>query len=123
MVCSGLLWLALAGCGSACGATETDQPGRIPHVIGPSQRDLRFLAHSPTWCLRAGLVLVALLALALGIVTRATSGSQAVDRLVGRSAPAFSLPVESHGQARPGQISLASRRGHPVLLIFFYTLC
>jgi thiol-disulfide isomerase/thioredoxin len=92
-------------------------------VIGSSQRDLRFLAHSPTWWLRASLALLAVVALALGIVTRATSGSQAVDRLIGRSAPAFSLPVESRGQAQPGQISLASRRGHPVLLVFFYTLC
>jgi peroxiredoxin len=76
-----------------------------------------------TW-LRASLLALALVALALGIATRVLAGTPAeAQRLVGRPAPAFALPAETRGQPQPGTVTLAAQRGHPVLLAFFYTLC
>ncbi len=73
--------------------------------------------------LRLALVVVALVALLLGIVSRVSAGSQRVDALVGHAAPPFALTSEVHGQAQPGVTSLASSRGSTRLLVFFYTLC
>jgi cytochrome c biogenesis protein CcmG/thiol:disulfide interchange protein DsbE len=44
-------------------------------------------------------------------------------KLVGRPAPAFVLPAERDGHLLPGTISLAAQRGHPVLLLFTFSLC
>jgi peroxiredoxin len=82
----------------------------------------RLTAPTARW-LRVGLVLLALAALALVVAARASGGAQEVDRLVGRPAPAFTLPVEAHGQTQSAPVSLAAQRGHPVLVVFFYTLC
>ncbi len=88
-----------------------------------SPSDIRRLARSPAWRLRVALVLLVLLALGLGVAIQATTGAQTLDALVGHPAPAFSLPAEAHGKAQPGSITLAAQRGHPTLLVFFYTLC
>jgi peroxiredoxin len=84
---------------------------------------VRHLADSPTCRLRVGLALLALLALALGVAARVSAGTQTVDGLIGQPAPAFTLPVEAHGQTQATQVSLAAHAGRPVLLVFFYTLC
>ncbi len=69
------------------------------------------------------MLLLALAALALGIATRASAGTQTVNRLMGRPAPAFTLSVAVRGQPQPADVSLADQHGHPALLVFFYTLC
>lgn len=84
---------------------------------------LRLWGRSRGWWMRVALLALALLALALGIAVRATAGAQTLDALVGRPAPAFSLPAEANGQLQPKPVSLASQRGHPTLVVFFYTLC
>lgn len=74
--------------------------------------------------LRMGLLGVVILAIALAILARTlpgdTSGAQ---RLIGKPAPAFSLPVAAHGQLQPSDATLAAELGRPVMLVFFYTLC
>lgn len=83
----------------------------------------RLPATASGW-LRAGVLAAALLALVLGVAARALAGtSQSAPALVGRLAPAWTLPVERAGQRLPTSVTLASERGHPVLLVFFYTLC
>lgn len=66
---------------------------------------------------------LALLSVGLGIAARAAAGSQRVSQLVGQPAPSFALPAEAHGHVQPGIVSLDAGRGHPQLLVFFYTLC
>jgi cytochrome oxidase Cu insertion factor (SCO1/SenC/PrrC family) len=78
---------------------------------------------SPRWWLCAALVALVVFALALGIAARATAGAQTLDALVGRPAPAFSLAAEIGGKPLRSPVSLASQRGHPTLVVFFYTLC
>jgi peroxiredoxin len=68
-------------------------------------------------------LLLALAALVLTIATRASAGTQTVDRLIGLPAPAFTLSAAVRGQPQPTSVSLADQHGHPVLLVFFYTLC
>jgi peroxiredoxin len=101
----------------------TSQPiGELP--VAPLTRDsLRRIAGPPSRWLHAGLALLTIVALALAIATRVSTGAQAVDHLIGRPAPAFSLPVEAHGHSLPTNTSLAALRGRPALLVFFYTLC
>ncbi|MBF6591419.1 MAG: TlpA family protein disulfide reductase [Ktedonobacterales bacterium] len=84
----------------------------------------RSVPTTPTQWLRAGVLLAALLAVALGIAARALAGPpQTAPRLLGQAAPAFALPAEQGGRQLPGTITLAAQRGHPTLLVFFYTLC
>jgi peroxiredoxin len=74
--------------------------------------------------LRAGVVCVALLAVVLTVAARTLAGPpQTTPALVGHSAPAFALQAEHDGRVQPGTVSLGSTRGHPVLLVFFFTLC
>lgn len=44
-------------------------------------------------------------------------------RLTGHSAPALALPAEQSGRLLPSAISLAPTRGHPTLIVFFFSLC
>ena len=78
---------------------------------------------TPGIWLRLVLVVIAAVALLLGAVSRVTAGTQHVDALVGRAAPAFTLPGEVHGQLQSGATSLAASHGSTRLLVFFYTLC
>jgi peroxiredoxin len=64
------------------------------------------------------------LALALGIAIRVSGGSAApAERLIGKPAPGFTLPIESRGQVLQQTVSLREQRGHAVLLLFMYSLC
>jgi peroxiredoxin len=64
------------------------------------------------------------LALALGIAIRVSGGSTAAaEQVVGKPAPAFTLPIESGGKVLPQTVSLGEKRGHMVLLLFMYSLC
>lgn len=83
----------------------------------------RYLATTGAW-LRVGALLCALIAGLLVVVTRATSAAAgAPARLVGSAAPTLVLPAEQHGNLLPGTVSLRAYRGHPVLVVFFFTLC
>lgn len=83
----------------------------------------RLPASAVGW-LRAGVLCATLAAVVLGVAARALAGPpQTAATLVGHPAPAFALPAERGGQRVTGSVSLASERGHPVLLVFFYTLC
>jgi peroxiredoxin len=74
--------------------------------------------------LTAGVAITIVLALALGIAIRVSGGSAtAAERLIGKPAPAFALPIESHGQTLSRTVSLGEQRGQAVLLVFMYSLC
>lgn len=97
------------------------------HLPGSLTRRLHHAAlispRRPGDWLRLGMIIVTLLAISLAIVTRVSTGSQHVARLVGEPAPSFALPAEAHGQIQPGVVSLTDHADHPRLLVFFYTLC
>jgi peroxiredoxin len=78
---------------------------------------------APTW-LKLGTIAVALVAIlvAVGIRTSAPTDASA-QALNGKSAPDFTLPVATAPGAMAQTVSLAAQRGHPVLLVYFFTLC
>ncbi len=66
----------------------------------------------------------AVLAVILAALVRVTTPAPLdATRLAGRPAPLFSLRAERDGQLLPDPISLSAQRGHPVLLVFGYSLC
>jgi peroxiredoxin len=78
---------------------------------------------APMW-LRVGVIVIALVAILVAVGIRVSSPSGASTRaFVGKSAPDFALVVATAPTAAPRTISLAAQRGHPVLLVFFFTLC
>ena len=78
----------------------------------------------PAGGLRLAIVAAALVALALAIVVRVNSPpADAARTLAGQPAPAFSLVPVVGTQTSMPPVTLASERGHPVLLVFTYTLC
>lgn len=78
----------------------------------------------PATALRVVVAGVALVAVALGIGMRASAPSAAASRaLVGRAAPDFALRPVADGAVGTRPVTLASMRGHPVVLVFMYTLC
>jgi peroxiredoxin len=78
---------------------------------------------TPTW-LKAGIIAVALVAILVAVGIRVSAPTGASTRaLVGKSAPDFALAVATAPTAAPQTVSLAAQRGHPVLLVFFFTLC
>lgn len=82
------------------------------------------ISHDPTRALRLAVVAAALLAIALALATRGSAPSSATARsLAGRPAPAFSLATLAGTRTASSPLTLASQRGHPVLLVFTYTLC
>jgi peroxiredoxin len=88
----------------------------------------RFTDHmqrmSTSGWLTVGVAITIVLALALGIAIRVTGGSAtAAEKLMGKPAPAFALPIESRGQTLPQTVSLGEQRGHAVFLVFMYSLC
>ena len=80
---------------------------------------------TPARWLQATVLVIALVALLLAVMIRATSAATpaTTQQHVGLPAPAFSLQAESRGQVLPGTVSLASERGHTVLLLFMFSLC
>lgn len=100
---------------------ETDGVERVRRALDILSRDSP--APLAPW-LRGGVALAILLAVLLVVVARLSTGApQETQRLLGAPAPAFALPAERGGHLLPGTVSLESRRGHPVLIVFFYTLC
>jgi len=77
----------------------------------------------PTW-LKVGIIAVALVAILVAVGIRVSTPNAASARaLVGKPAPDFTLAVVTAPTAAPQTVSLATQRGHPVLLVFFFTLC
>lgn len=72
---------------------------------------------------RVAVVALALVALALALLIRAGSPPSSASSLTGQPAPGFSLRAERDGHYLPEPVSLDAQRGHPVLLLFMYTLC
>jgi peroxiredoxin len=65
-----------------------------------------------------------LAAVALSVTIRLSAPAPtAAQRLAGRPAPALALPAEQSGHLLPAAVSLAPERGHPTLIIFFFSLC
>src|SRR3954451_12032305 len=74
--------------------------------------------------LRAGLIAVVLIAILTTIAIRVSAPTDvSTHALAGKPAPDFTLPAGAGGNATPQVVSLAAQRGHPVLLVFFFTLC
>ncbi len=74
--------------------------------------------------LRAGLFACALAALALLAVARMTVPSPTTTtKLIGRPAPAFTLPTAQGGAKLPAPTRFVGAGAHPTLLVFFNTLC
>lgn len=76
-------------------------------------------AHTP----RVAVAALALVALTLALLIRAGGSPGPVSSLAGQPAPGFSLRAERGGRYLPELVSLDAQRGHPVLLLFIYTLC
>jgi peroxiredoxin len=72
--------------------------------------------------LRVTLAVLTLAAVVLGVVIRVTAPA-AAPHVPGSSAPSFALRTEAGGTPSPHVVSLAEQRGHPVLLLFTYSLC
>lgn len=74
--------------------------------------------------LRVGVIACAALALMLAILTRGQAGSPGdAQRLVGQATPQFTLPAVRDGRLLPQPVALLAHQGHPVLLLFTYSLC
>ncbi|HEY7019702.1 MAG TPA: TlpA disulfide reductase family protein [Ktedonobacterales bacterium] len=74
--------------------------------------------------LKVGIIAVALVAILVAVGIRVSMPNDSSSRaLVGKSAPDFALAVATAPTAAPQTVSLAAQRGHPVLLVFFFTLC
>jgi peroxiredoxin len=78
---------------------------------------------APGW-LRAGIVAVALIAILIAMAIRVSAPTDASARaLIGKPAPDFTLPGATSPGVIPQTVSLTEQRGHPVALVFFFTLC
>ena len=78
----------------------------------------------PGAAIRGAVVGIALVAVVLAVVTRvAAPRSEAAQALVGQTAPGFALRAVEGSGVGTQPVTLASMRGHPVLLVFTYTLC
>lgn len=73
--------------------------------------------------LRRAVIALSILALLLAIAVRFNAPSSPTHTLVGRAAPAFALPVEANGTRLPGLVRLPVQAGHPLMLVFTYSLC
>lgn len=96
-----------------------DDTGSAAH-----QRTQQRLILSSSALLRAGIIVAALLAVALALLVRPVAGTAAgAQALVGRQAPAFALPAAQNGAKLPTMQTLAAHQGRATLLVFFNTLC
>lgn len=78
----------------------------------------------PGMAIRGMVVGIALVAVVLVVATRvAAPRAEATRALVGQTAPGFALRQVEGGKVGKQQITLASMRGHPVLVVFMYSLC
>lgn len=76
-----------------------------------------------TGALRRVVLALAVVALALAVAVRVNAPTSRTEALVGHAAPAFALPAEANGSRLPGLVTLPARSGHPLLLVFAYSLC
>jgi peroxiredoxin len=84
----------------------------------------RARAISTLMWLKAGVIVVALVAILVAAGIRVSAPTGASTRtLIGKTAPDFTLPVATAPTAAPQTVALATKRGHPILLAFFFTLC
>src|SRR5579859_4331439 len=82
------------------------------------------LRWKPDMLLRAGLIASALVALVLLVVARGTAPNPTnAATLIGRPAPTFTLPATQGGTMLPTPIHFTGSSAHPILLVFFNTLC
>jgi peroxiredoxin len=78
---------------------------------------------APSW-LKLGAIAVALVAALVAVGIRVSAPTDVpTQALAGKPAPNFTLPLASDPNAAPQTASLAAQRGHPVVLVFFFTLC
>lgn len=85
-------------------------------------------AHSvTTWnapqLLRRAAIAAGVVALLLVVAVRVNAPASQAQRLVGQAAPRFALPAEANGARLPGFVRLPAQSGHPLLLVFTYSLC
>ena len=79
---------------------------------------------SPQQLLIGTACVLVLAAVALSVAVRLSAPPDGgAQRLTGRPAPALALPAEQSGRLLPSAISLAPARGHPTLIVFFFSLC
>jgi peroxiredoxin len=84
----------------------------------------RARALSASGWLRMAIIAVALIAILVVVGIRVSMPSDAsTPALAGKPAPDFTLPIVSAPGAIPQTVSLAGQHGHPVILVFFFTLC
>jgi peroxiredoxin len=93
---------------------------RVAAGTVPGVRDDGKLRRALWLAVLAAAVLAVILAALVRVTTPAPLDAT---RLAGRPAPLFSLRAERDGQLLPNPISLSAQRGHPVLLVFGYSLC
>jgi peroxiredoxin len=72
--------------------------------------------------LRVILAAVVLVSIVLGVAIRITAPGPVPD-MTGTPAPAFALHTEQGGHDTGHVVTLVQQRGHPVLLVFTYSLC
>jgi cytochrome c biogenesis protein CcmG/thiol:disulfide interchange protein DsbE len=72
--------------------------------------------------LRVAIAAIVLVSIVLGVAIRVTAPGPAPD-MTGTLAPAFALHTEQGGHDTGQVVTLAQQRGHPVLLVFTYSLC
>jgi peroxiredoxin len=78
---------------------------------------------APAW-LRIGVIAFALIAILVAVGIRVSAPTDvSTQALTGKPAPDFTFPVATYPGAAPQTVSLAAQRGHPVVLVFFFTLC
>ncbi|MGH2486338.1 MAG: TlpA family protein disulfide reductase [Ktedonobacterales bacterium] len=73
--------------------------------------------------LRLALLGLGVLALLLAVAVRLSAPTTHAHSLIGQAAPAFTLPAEAEGARLPHPVRLPARTGHPLLLVFAYSLC
>ncbi len=79
---------------------------------------------TPLRLLQAIVVACALLAIVLVGIARAVAGSPSASMtLIGRTAPALSLPAEQRGVVQQEAVTLDEQRGHITLVVFFFSVC
>ena len=73
--------------------------------------------------LRRSVMVLDVVALLLALAVRLDAPSSRAPRLVGHVAPSFALAAEANCARLPGMVRLPARSGHPLLLVFSYSLC
>src|SRR5258705_10174588 len=79
---------------------------------------------SPQRLLIGAACVLVLAAVVLSVAVRLSAPpAGGAQRLTGHLSPELSLPAEQSGRLLPSAVSLAPERGHPTLIVFFFSLC